>query len=206
MNQLLSDEEIFNLGMLGPWPTVVFADGSCGIALDKTCANDFARAIEAVIMAKLEPIAFMYRDDFERCKNSETVATVYSVKVGSPDRGTSDVELFAAPQPANYEAGKPSNDATPSPQATQASASPQLVEQDSRPVTRKEHDVLIRAMHKRGRVITQDIPALSKLTAKAPQTADSRAEFEAFWSHNLIDCAADIEEAYIIWQAARGEK
>ena len=43
----LTNEEIDRLGMFGPWPTVVFADGSCGIALDLTCSRDFDRAIEA---------------------------------------------------------------------------------------------------------------------------------------------------------------
>ena len=41
-----------------------------------------------------EPVAWMYEDDYQRMLNSETFCTVYSVKVGSPDKGVTDVPLY----------------------------------------------------------------------------------------------------------------
>ena len=44
-----------------------------------------------------EPVAWMYSDDHKRMLKTETFCTVYSVKVGSPDKGVTDVPLFTAP-------------------------------------------------------------------------------------------------------------
>jgi PIN domain nuclease of toxin-antitoxin system len=45
-----------------------------------------------------EPVAYMYPDDLERMQTSESFCTVFSVKVGSPDKGLSTVELYTTPQ------------------------------------------------------------------------------------------------------------
>ena len=44
-----------------------------------------------------EPVAWMYEDDYQRMLTSETFCTVYSVKVGSPDKGVTDVPLYTTP-------------------------------------------------------------------------------------------------------------
>lgn len=41
-----------------------------------------------------EPVAWMYPDDYERMKTSETYCTVFSVEVGSPTQGTTTVPLY----------------------------------------------------------------------------------------------------------------
>jgi hypothetical protein len=42
-------------------------------------------------------VAWMYEDDYQRMLTSETFCTVYSVKVGSPDKGVTDVPLYTHP-------------------------------------------------------------------------------------------------------------
>jgi len=44
-----------------------------------------------------EPVAYMYPDDLERMQTSDSFCTVFSVKVGSPDKGLSTVELYTTP-------------------------------------------------------------------------------------------------------------
>lgn len=44
-----------------------------------------------------EPVAWMYSDDHERMLKTEAFCTVYSVKVGSPDKGVTDVPLYTTP-------------------------------------------------------------------------------------------------------------
>jgi hypothetical protein len=58
-------------------------------------------AIEAVEQAlaeqEQEPFAWMFEDDYQRMKTSETYCEVYSVKVYSPKRGKTKITLFTAP-------------------------------------------------------------------------------------------------------------
>jgi hypothetical protein len=49
-----------------------------------------------------EPVAYMYPDDLERMQTSESFCNVFSVKVGSPDKGLSTVELYTTPQPIGF--------------------------------------------------------------------------------------------------------
>jgi hypothetical protein len=55
-------------------------------------------AIQDYIKRIGEPVAYMYPDDLERMKTSETFATVFSVKCGSPTQGTTDVSLVVLPK------------------------------------------------------------------------------------------------------------
>ena len=51
----------------------------------------------ASVYKQAEPVAWMYSDDHERMLETETFCTVYSVKIGSPDKGVTDVRLYTAP-------------------------------------------------------------------------------------------------------------
>ena len=44
-----------------------------------------------------EPVGWMYSEDYERMLDTETFCTVFSVKVGSHDKGDTDVPLYVAP-------------------------------------------------------------------------------------------------------------
>ena len=48
-------------------------------------------------LAEQEPFAWMFEDDYQRMKTSETCCEVYSVKVGSPGIGTSEIKLYTTP-------------------------------------------------------------------------------------------------------------
>ena len=56
-------------------------------------------ALKAALEQQAEPVAWMYSDDYERMTTSETFCTVFSVKVGSPDKGVTDIQLYTAPPP-----------------------------------------------------------------------------------------------------------
>ena len=65
-------------------------------AIDRAAA--YLRACADALDA--EPVAWMYPDDYERMKTSETFCTVFSVKVVSPDRGSTTVQLYPLAMPA----------------------------------------------------------------------------------------------------------
>lgn len=44
----------------------------------------------------VDPVGYMYPDDYERMTSTETFCTVYSVPVGSPDKGQSSVVLYSS--------------------------------------------------------------------------------------------------------------
>ena len=44
-----------------------------------------------------EPVAWMYPDDADKMRSSETFCTVFSVQVGNASRGVLDVPLYTAP-------------------------------------------------------------------------------------------------------------
>lgn len=48
--------------------------------------------------AQDEPVAWMYPDDYERMKTSETFCTVFSVECGSPTQGKTTIALYDRPQ------------------------------------------------------------------------------------------------------------
>jgi len=47
-----------------------------------------------------EPLAWMYEDDAKQFRTNEMGATVWSIKVGNPNRGTTDVPLYQLPKEA----------------------------------------------------------------------------------------------------------
>lgn len=59
--------------------------------------NVIAPALRAALLQmEQEPVAWMYSNDHERMRETETFCTVYLVKVGSPDKGVTDVPLYTA--------------------------------------------------------------------------------------------------------------
>jgi hypothetical protein len=85
-NFLRSYLELVNSGDCGNWDPETEAEV---IALRQALAEP---------EQEQEPAAWMFEDDYERMKKSETFCEVYSVKVGSPERGETEIELYTAPQ------------------------------------------------------------------------------------------------------------
>jgi hypothetical protein len=66
----------------------------------QNCGTSYCSCIDCVMdkQEQGEPVAYMYPDDLERMQTSESFCNVFSVKVGSPDKGLSTVELYTTPQ------------------------------------------------------------------------------------------------------------
>ena len=68
--------------------------GGMRLKIDEKALRNLKAALAEPVQ---EPVAWMYSDDHERMLKTETFCTVYSVKVGSPDKGVTDVPLYTAP-------------------------------------------------------------------------------------------------------------
>jgi hypothetical protein len=80
--------------------------GSEGIPVPETAVEAYLlrlieqmrdEASKALAEQEQEPFAWMFEDDYQRMKTSETCCEVYSVKVCSPERGKTEIALFTAP-------------------------------------------------------------------------------------------------------------
>jgi hypothetical protein len=75
-------------------------DVSQKITVDRDEWRALFGAICATQVEQSEPVAWMYPNDLKHMLKNEASCTVYSVKVGSPNHGTSDVALYTHPAPA----------------------------------------------------------------------------------------------------------